>query len=692
MSVSMLMLTHCSRLAVQIRSPLSVHRSPHAAAPPPSMSFSGKQKKAALQEKRERDRLRAEQETAREKARLAAEDAARERKRQEELTGGAAASSTAASVSTPSSHAAAAADDDDDDVGIRPVRRNVAVAQPGVHATAAPPPPVSDEDDVGGIVPVRRNNKGVTAKSAAATSSSSSAPAPAAASVASGSTSVPSTINALTASAHTKTLRTAFARESDELIEARKKAAREPLKRDHLSSDGGTESVDYYSREEIAIPMRPDWHGKTPAQLEADEAKYFNDWLERIYQTYGQDRLNHYEHNLEVWRQLWRVCERSDILLVIVDSRQPILNFPPSLYHYITQTLKKPMILVLNKIDLIPNEVVNEWITYFHRRYPSLHVIPFTSFPAERRDTLDHLKKSKVKRGRGMTLVKPYGAEDLLRACQQIVQDKNQLRGNVPEEVRKAFNFDPTLLSGGVHAVEKTEQMYAGADEYMRTGDNDDGEDDIGASSLSKELKQMGVLKKHKADQRRKAKAEKLRLANEALMPSSEDEDASEDESEAESSSSKKKDKHKKRGSKKKQSRVRMGATDDVHEYNQDAEEVDSADEADASIVAANTRAFSGVLGQLEDVRSAEQEEEARARVTEFITLGCLGQPNAGSVWSRDCDANACRVKRVLMVCFPLLVQHPQEKQLDQRPRREKARVGVEDSWAHEVPADALLE
>ena len=98
-----------------------------------------------------------------------------------------------------------------------------------------------------------------------------------------------------------------------------------------------------------------------------------------------------------VWRQLWRVCERSDILLVVVDSRQPLLNFPPSLYHYITQTLRKPMVIVLNKIDLLPAQTVNDWIDFFHKRFPKLFVVPFTSFPTERRETLDGLVKSKAK-------------------------------------------------------------------------------------------------------------------------------------------------------------------------------------------------------------------------------------------------------------------------------------------------------
>lgn len=36
--------------------------------------------------------------------------------------------------------------------------------------------------------------------------------------------------------------------------------------------------------------------------------------------------LTPFERNLEVWRQLWRTCERSDLIVQIVDARNP-LNF-----------------------------------------------------------------------------------------------------------------------------------------------------------------------------------------------------------------------------------------------------------------------------------------------------------------------------------------------------------------------------
>ena len=32
-----------------------------------------------------------------------------------------------------------------------------------------------------------------------------------------------------------------------------------------------------------------------------------------------------FERNLEFWRQLWRVIERSDIIVQIVDARDPLL-------------------------------------------------------------------------------------------------------------------------------------------------------------------------------------------------------------------------------------------------------------------------------------------------------------------------------------------------------------------------------
>lgn len=45
-------------------------------------------------------------------------------------------------------------------------------------------------------------------------------------------------------------------------------------------------------------------------------------WCTALQQQYGSSgRLSFYEPRLEFWRQLWRVLERSDVALIIVDAR-----------------------------------------------------------------------------------------------------------------------------------------------------------------------------------------------------------------------------------------------------------------------------------------------------------------------------------------------------------------------------------
>ena len=80
--------------------------------------------------------------------------------------------------------------------------------------------------------------------------------------------------------------------------------------------------------------------------------------------------LSSFERNLDVWRQLWRVCEASEILLVLLDVRCPMLHFPPSLQEYL-RTLKprKKCILVLTKTDLVPEALAREWKAHLEDRF-----------------------------------------------------------------------------------------------------------------------------------------------------------------------------------------------------------------------------------------------------------------------------------------------------------------------------------
>jgi hypothetical protein len=100
----------------------------------------------------------------------------------------------------------------------------------------------------------------------------------------------------------------------------------------------------------IRLPERPPWdYSMKKEQIDQNEQEVLKNWLESVY-SHDRSTLNHFEHNLEVWRQLWRVCEMSEILVVVVDVRHPLIHFPRSLYDYVTGSLRKPMVVVFNKV------------------------------------------------------------------------------------------------------------------------------------------------------------------------------------------------------------------------------------------------------------------------------------------------------------------------------------------------------
>eukprot|EP00879_Flechtneria_rotunda_P009922 GHRR01010375.1.p1 GENE.GHRR01010375.1~~GHRR01010375.1.p1 ORF type:complete len:771 (+),score=321.28 GHRR01010375.1:261-2573(+) len=97
----------------------------------------------------------------------------------------------------------------------------------------------------------------------------------------------------------------------------------------------------------------------------------------------GIGRLSFYEGRLELWRQLWRTLEMSDAVLMIVDARNPLLHFSYALYRHVTQQLKLPMLLLLNKSDLVPAAAVSAWQRWLHQHLPGLQVLPVSAAPEQ---------------------------------------------------------------------------------------------------------------------------------------------------------------------------------------------------------------------------------------------------------------------------------------------------------------------
>ncbi|XP_050428713.1 large subunit GTPase 1 homolog isoform X2 [Adelges cooleyi] len=122
----------------------------------------------------------------------------------------------------------------------------------------------------------------------------------------------------------------------------------------------------------IKIPRRPKWDGKTtPEELETKEKQNFLDWRRNLaeFQEEKELILTPYEKNLDFWRQLWRVVERSDVLVQIVDARNPLLFYCDDLEKYAKEVDKmKTNLLLLNKSDLLTVAQRKYWAKYFDSR------------------------------------------------------------------------------------------------------------------------------------------------------------------------------------------------------------------------------------------------------------------------------------------------------------------------------------
>ncbi|CAG9314909.1 unnamed protein product [Blepharisma stoltei] len=122
----------------------------------------------------------------------------------------------------------------------------------------------------------------------------------------------------------------------------------------------------------LRLPRRPKWTQETtPEQLNELENLAFLQWRKELAETEESEinsSVTPYEKNLDIWRQLWRVLERSEVICQIVDARNPLFFRNPDLENYIKElSPEKSFVLILNKADLVPENIRNLWAEYFER-------------------------------------------------------------------------------------------------------------------------------------------------------------------------------------------------------------------------------------------------------------------------------------------------------------------------------------
>eukprot|EP00288_Rhodomonas_lens_P005850 CAMPEP_0177743316 /NCGR_PEP_ID=MMETSP0484_2-20121128/29135_1 /TAXON_ID=354590 /ORGANISM="Rhodomonas lens, Strain RHODO" /LENGTH=564 /DNA_ID=CAMNT_0019257719 /DNA_START=82 /DNA_END=1774 /DNA_ORIENTATION=- len=75
------------------------------------------------------------------------------------------------------------------------------------------------------------------------------------------------------------------------------------------------------------------------------------------------------------YRELHKIMENADVILEVLDARDPLGCRPIEVEKYIQQKdPSKRIVLVLNKIDLVPKENVTAWLKYLRRELPTIAI------------------------------------------------------------------------------------------------------------------------------------------------------------------------------------------------------------------------------------------------------------------------------------------------------------------------------
>lgn len=115
---------------------------------------------------------------------------------------------------------------------------------------------------------------------------------------------------------------------------------------------------------------------------------------------------------------------------MLLDSRCPILHYPPSLSAYLSD---RRVILVLTKADITGPVRVQAWIDHFRKNFPSLRIVQVESY-IEKESRPDH---------QGRRQYEPYIPDNFRERLIQVIREVHTEMLEPPEKVKN----NPVWLS-----------------------------------------------------------------------------------------------------------------------------------------------------------------------------------------------------------------------------------------------------
>ena len=307
-------------------------------------------------------------------------------------------------------------------------------------------------------------------------------------------------------------LSTIVLRESDEEIEARKLVSTAPVRMSRRGERAvaPVPSVDYASVDIPRSVMRSSAGAAVRGSgmaVSAAEHDFFRRWLRRVYGRFAPEQLSSFEHNVQVWQQLWRTVESATTVVLVADARNPLFHLPPSLLAFCCDEARKPVVVALTKTDLVPDDAVAAWSREIRRRFPGVRAVVATTAAASSAGSETRLS---TRRRAIRASLRCYDAEHKSKRAQGALALLEEAGAS---EAQQAVVRAGVMLSSGTGRGGVTEAL-------ARAGITPTGE------RMEPKAKEAGT-EKPKRRQRRKEKGEAAAAAAAAPAPGPADEGSS---------------------------------------------------------------------------------------------------------------------------------------------------------------------
>ncbi|KAI0689891.1 P-loop containing nucleoside triphosphate hydrolase protein [Cytidiella melzeri] len=226
------------------------------------------------------------------------------------------------------------------------------------------------------------------------------------------------------------------------------------------------------NKERLRVPRRPPWtKSMTTAQLDRQEKDAFLEWRRGLAELQERDSLllTPFERNIEVWRQLWRVLERSHLVVQIVDARNPLRFRCEDLESYVqdvegaegeqgTGKGKRRSLLLINKSDLLTAKQRRQWADYFDTQG-----IQYAFFSAANAVAIQQARRDALASQEAALEADAQSSES---------EDENEDDGEVSPGAKDEVVRPPSETTGSPSVDEEDEDL-AGSDESDETGSSD---------------------------------------------------------------------------------------------------------------------------------------------------------------------------------------------------------------------------